>query len=406
MKNMKKIFEKYQAKFLYKKEKFKNTFARWDKRGWTQDARKGLLLLETTEKQMRELQEEFAVTAEGRPNDLAMRNRVKSFKQGYLDLYEMTKSTTRQWIEAVVVALVLAVILRNFVFGLYHGPTGSAEHTILVGERIWGNKMIYFFKKPSRGELVIFDDPEYPYDHANPLKYMWQRYVGFGLSLVGLDSGPDNWVKRVIAVPGDTVEGRLENGQTVIYVNGEKRDEPYVNQYPLIRVRRPVGFIPLETFGPFVVPEFLRFHYKESDYTYDPSVAPGDQVFYKLKEGEIVRNLFTGESFFAQPHSPSFDFRSMRCVDVFGPLQVPEGKYWVMGDSRKNSRDSRYWGFLDEKLIHGRASFIIYSIDSEEPFWLFDLLKHPIDFWIKKLRWGRFFSGLNKYNNWDGHEKK
>jgi len=66
-----------------------------------------------------------------------------------------------------------------------------------------------------------------------------------------------------------------------------------------------------------------------------------------------------------------------------------------MGDSRKNSVDSRWWLFLDEDFIHGRASFIIYSIDSQEAFWLFDLIKHPIDFWTKHVRWNRFFRGLN-----------
>jgi hypothetical protein len=89
-------------------------------------------------------------------------------------------------------------------------------------------------------------------------------------------------------------------------------------------------------------------------------------------------------------------------VDIFGPIKLQEGQYWVMGDSRKNSNDSRFWGPLDEKYIHGRASFIIYSIDSGEAFWLFDLIKHPIDFWFKYIRWNKIFKGLGKYNNYRG----
>jgi hypothetical protein len=83
---------------------------------------------------------------------------------------------------------------------------------------------------------------------------------------------------------------------------------------------------------------------------------------------------------------------------VFGPLTVPDGKYWMMGDSRKNSRDSRWWHFLDRERIHGRASFIIYSIDSEEAFWLFELIKHRINFWTKSIRFNRFFKILWQHN--------
>ena len=65
-----------------------------------------------------------------------------------------------------------------------------------------------------------------------------------------------------------------------------------------------------------------------------------------------------------------------------------------MGDSRRNSTDSRVWLFLDEDLIHGRASFIIYSIDSEEPFWLFELLRNPVRFFTKHVRFNRFFRSV------------
>ena len=50
---------------------------------------------------------------------------------------------------------------------------------------------------------------------------------------------------------------------------------------------------------------------------------------------------------------------------------------------------------FDKKYIQGRVSFVIYSIDSEEAIWLFDLLKHPIDFWTKHIRWNRFFKTIN-----------
>jgi hypothetical protein len=68
-----------------------------------------------------------------------------------------------------------------------------------------------------------------------------------------------------------------------------------------------------------------------------------------------------------------------------------------MGDNRKNSRDSRWWQFLDAEYIRSRASFVMWSIDSDEAFWFFDLIKHPIDFFTKHVRWNRFFKSLHTY---------
>ena len=84
----------------------------------------------------------------------------------------------RQWIEALVSAGTVAFLLRYFIFGLYHVPTGSAEPTILVGDRVWGNKLAYYFDDVKRGDQVIFEDPRYKFDKSNTLKYLWQKYIG------------------------------------------------------------------------------------------------------------------------------------------------------------------------------------------------------------------------------------
>ena len=88
-------------------------------------------------------------------------------------------------------------------------------------------------------------------------------------------------------------------------------------------------------------------------------------------------------------------YRHVKCIDKFGPIVIPKGKYWVMGDSRKNSKDSRYFGLLDEQAIHGKASFIIYSVDGEETFWFIDLFKDPATFFKNRIRWKRFFKRLD-----------
>ena len=79
--------------------------------------------------------------------------------------------------------------------------------------------------------------------------------------------------------------------------------------------------------------------------------------------------------------------------DVFH-LVLGEKQYWLMGDNRLNSGDSRMFGPVDGRLIHGRILFRIWSVDSNEDWWILDLIKHPIDFWTR-VRWGRFLQWIS-----------
>lgn len=388
MQNLRKKFECIYAKFGRKKSFFEERVDRWRHRGKTTWHERGKALLATLEKEGNEIKALLADTGKSVEKAL-VRSKIKVFKKAYKKLHETTKPSWQQWIEALVIAGAVALLLRNFIFGLYHVPTGSAEPTILVGDRVWGNKLAYRFSEVKRGDLVIFDSPEYNYDPEGSLKYYWQRYIGLPVPMLGLKSGPINMVKRVIAVPGDWIEGRVEDGKAVIYLNEKKLDEPYVNPYPLIWLRKETGFLPFCTLGPIPLPSFLCRHPVEGGvlYTYDPDKPFEKQPFYSMEMREVVQ--IPGYPSLRHPYTPIY--RSSGCADVFGPMRVPEGKYWVMGDSRQNSRDARWFGFLDKSLIHGRLSFIIYSIDSQEPFWLFELISHPIDFWFKAVRWNRFF---------------
>ena len=316
----------------------------------------------------------------------------KQMKQCYKELVQITKPVWRQWLEAIVVAGAAAFVIRTFVFGIYHVPTGSAEPNLLVGDRLWGNKMAYFIQKPKRGELVIFNDPEFVYSTSS-LQKMWQKYAGMPLLGV-LKGGPDNWVKRIIGVPGDTVEGRLENGKTVVYLNGEKLDETYVNPYPLLVLRKKTGFFAPHSFLGCVLPAFLHRRIREVKYTYDPSVSFDAQPYYSMQPEEVVRHPVSGDALTLPAAEPCYEYRTQRNVDAFGPFVIPEGKYWVQGDSRRNSRDSRFWGFLDEEHVLGRASVVLFSLDSEELFWFFSLIKNPIGFFTRVVRWSRFFKPL------------
>ncbi len=310
---------------------------------------------------------------------------IRALKNKFSELDESLKPSWRQFIESVVFIAVVVFVLRHFIFGLYHVPTGSAEPNILVGDRIVGLKYPYYFTDIKRGDLVIFDKPDFVYSD-NLINRLWQKYVGIYIPIIGLSEGPESWVKRVIGLPGDVVEGRVEDGKTEIYLNGEKLIEPYLNPYPLIAVRRSSGF-----FSPELgMPSFLTWKSKVEEFTYDPSKPYDNQPFFQIDKDEVVCNQFTGKPFLLEPRSPAY-------YDKFPPKKVPTGKLWCMGDNRKNSYDCRNWGFLDSSLVCGRASRILWSIDSTESFWLFDIIKHPINFFTKKFRWSRIGRSLHPF---------
>lgn len=260
-----------------------------------------------------------------------------------------------KWVGELVLLLLLAFFIRTFFYGLYQVPTGSMEPTILVGERFVADKLTIWWRPPQRGEIIAFDNPTYEYSQ-NSLMNLFQRYVW----------GPDNWTKRVIGIPGDHVEGKIENGKPVVYLNDKKLDEPYVNPYPLITVWRN----PEDQFSANPSGCDRR--------TIIPDLKPGERQFYRIDDASV--RLVNGARDIIQPGTPL-------PIDVFD-VKLGENEYWAMGDNRLGSWDSRGWGKLDGKLIHGRIKFRLWSIDSTESWWIVDLIKHPIDFW-KRVRWGR-----------------
>jgi signal peptidase I len=134
-----------------------------------------------------------------------------------------------------------------------------------------------------------------------------------------------NYVKRIIGMAGDTVEMR----DKIVYLNGKPQVEPYT---------------------------------RHTDPLTDP---PAEQMFWQVQY--LV-------------HRPAHfgDYHPTR--DNWGPLVVPPGKFFALGDNRDNSEDSRYWGFLDESAIKGRPMFVYYSYEKD--------LSRPFP-WLSRVRWGR-----------------
>lgn len=277
------------------------------------------------------------------------------------------KSALASWIESAVIILPIVFIVRTWFYGLYQVPTGSMEPTMLVGEGFFADKLSVWFTNPKHGDIITFNDPNFPYSN-NKTKEIFQRYVW----------GPTNYTKRVIGVPGDTIKLAVEEGKPVVYRNGEKIDEPYLNTYPLIAV-----------FNPDASREFT---WK----TYDPNYSYKKQPFYRLtpqevKYGKMIAKEHLKEEDLKYPDSPSFEGKGILDIQE---VKLGPDEYWVMGDNRRGSYDSRSWGPLKEKYIHGKILLRLWSFDANKSWIIFDLLMHPFDFWTR-VRWSRFLQRVH-----------
>jgi signal peptidase I len=188
------------------------------------------------------------------------------------------KSVAREYLESIVVAVILALFIRTFAIQAFKIPTGSMEPNLLIGDHLLVNKLVYspslgpletalMGKRPiERGHVVVFKFPEDP---------------------------TRDFIKRVIGLPGETVEVRNKT----VFIDGKPLQEPYA-------------------------------HFIEQP---------------------------------LRPDDPEYGLRTESIRDNWGPQVVPAGQLLVLGDNRDNSRDSRFWGFLPEDQVKGRALLVYWS---------------------------------------------
>lgn len=212
------------------------------------------------------------------------------------------KPIWREYLEVIGISLVAAILLRIFIVSAYRVDSASMEDTLFEGDYIFINKLAYTFSDPKPGDIVVF---KYP---LNPTK---------------------DYIKRIIAVPGQTVEVV----DKVVYIDNELADI-----YPNVK-------------------------------NTDPKV-----MAYQL---------------------------STR--DNLAPTVVPQGKYFVMGDNRDISQDSRFWGMLPEDHLKGKALFVYWSWvpDESAPEFEAPYIHSPFVMgwyfmtnFLSKTRWERIFSAL------------
>lgn len=272
------------------------------------------------------------------------------------------KNFVEEWIDAIITVVPAVFLIKTFLFGLYQVPTCSMEHTMLVGERFFADKLTPYFPAYfpiKRGDIVAMNSPLYKYSD-NIFMNTYERYIDWNI---------ENWTKRVIGLPGDHVVGKVEDGKPVVYVNDQKLDEPYLNGYPVVAIIK----------GNQIVHR-----------AYVPDVALEDQPYYKIKTRDFYYSKqqvqMHGEEFMLQPHTQNVG-RDGKILDEFD-IQLGDDEYWMMGDNRKASLDSRAWGPLKKHLIHAKILFRIFSMDTDNSWIIFDFILHPIRS-LKEVRWDR-----------------
>lgn len=274
--------------------------------------------------------------------------------------------TLLEYTKTVLITLAVALFLKAFVVEAFRIPSSSMEGTLHVGDFLLVNKLAYgirtprfipltnfvlptwyapVFRNPQRGDVVVFEFPGSA-DYA--------------------DKGqPVNYIKRCVGLPGDDVE--IRDGQ--VLVNGERFDFPHTATQaqslgsPNHRGRLfpwGAGFTE-DQYGPVHVPR------------------KGDRVELTADNLSRWRIIIQGEG-----HSVGFDVSGGILIDGRPAKEyiVKRNYYFVMGDNRANSLDSRYWGFVPEENLIGEALMV---------YWSWDPAVAVSNVWdkLKSIRWGR-----------------
>lgn len=286
------------------------------------------------------------------------------------------KSSFQEFIEAIGVALIAAIILRIFLVQAFRIPTGSMKDTLMIGDMLLVNKFIYGVRTPNR---IPFTDIEIPYirlpgfkepERGNIIVFKYPR-----------DESLD-YIKRCIALPGQTIEVR--NGWA--YVNGipEGKWKRIIRRKPDPdpRDRRLFDYYELKTdWGDKYVVRQLS-DYKTPWDDFGPIRVPkkGTVIHFPLKNQDEWR-LY--EELIENREHHTFARRRDGTVLIDGQVRdsytIEQNYLFMMGDNRDDSSDSRDWGFMPRENVVGEALLIYFSFDKNSP--LYNLLSI--------IRWGR-----------------
>ncbi|MDT7543539.1 MAG: signal peptidase [Acidobacteriota bacterium] len=260
------------------------------------------------------------------------------------------RSVWREYFESLLVTAIMAFFGMTFVVQAVKVPTGSMQNTITIGDHLLVNKFIFAPGPPlpflpmreiRRGDIIVF---KYPGSHVE----------GFTDNLNDPTNKPyaTNYVKRVIGLPGDVIELR----DNTVFINGQ----------PL-----PERVVAVKDFGRGFPPDDPRSSLPLEILNSPPprGTGPYNAYYDVTRDGRGVS---------------AFDIREYPLFHGGSSATVAPNSYFVMGDNRDNSLDSRYWGFVPRELIIGRAMFVYWSYDESKPM----QFPYIIDF-FRNSRWSR-----------------
>lgn len=294
-------------------------------------------------------------------------------------------------------------------------------------------KRIAGFGKVKNNDVVVFNFPEgdtvavnvqnqsyYSLVRQYGRARVWQEKETFGEIISRPVDKRENYIKRCVGIAGDVIE--LKDGQ--LFVNGKEQQHFPGVQYDNIVTTNGTGFNK-RTLEQLNIAEEDRHEYSNTQYLFPLTQANEEKMKSMKNVTSIKRTLVTAENWDQStfPFSSKYPWN----VDNYGPLEIPKkgqtvkltmdnlplyeriidlyeandlkvkdntiyingspadsytfkmDYYWMMGDNRHNSADSRYWGFVPEDHIVGKAVFIWLSLDKDQPFY-------------NKIRWSRLFS--------------
>lgn len=388
---------------------------------------------------------------------------------------KVTKTATREWVDAILFAVIAASIIRLFIFEMYTIPTSSMEKSLLVGDFLLVSKIAYGPKVPNtplsfpfvhhtlpltkytpsflewiklpyyrfpgfetikHNDVVVFN---YPDGDTVALKvqedsyyrlvreYGWKRVNSEPDTFGEIMSRPvdkrENYIKRCIGLPGDTL--RIIN--QLVYLNEKAQITP-ANAQTTYRVRTNGNRFNSKLLSDLDITEDILPEGEDGNFLMTLPTSSAEKMkqmpFVQMVEKEVApKELWSRDIF---PYDSTYKWNR----DNFGPLWIPKagvtvalslnniclykriisnyennklvikgGKiyindketksytfkldyYWMMGDNRHNSADSRYWGFVPSDHIVGKASYVWLSLDKNKSFL------------GGKIRWSRMFRSV------------